>query len=86
MLSVRSDAQSSHETLDDVLQLIEQSNEIDLLSLGPQLEARLDNVLLPEEKSELLITLINSYFSDGFQDKFIGFAELLEQHSKQFQK
>ncbi len=85
MLSVKSYAQSTPETLDDVLQLIEQSNQIDLLVLGPQLEASLEDPLLPKEKSELLITLINSYFSDGFQSKFIAFAEQLEQHSKQYQ-
>ncbi len=84
MLTFRLQAQTVGESLDEVLKLIEQSNQIDLLVLGPQLEAKLNDDLLPEEKSDLLITLINSYFSDGFQDKFIGFAEQLEQHSKQY--
>lgn len=85
ILTNQSQAQSNVDTLDEVLALIEQSRDIDLLVLGPRLEARLDDELSPEERSELLITLINSYFSDGFQDKFIGFAEQLDQHSKQYQ-
>lgn len=84
MLNFKLHAQDTHNSLDEVLALIEQSNQIDLLVLGPQLEAKLKEDLLPEEKSDLLITLINSYFSDGYQNKFIGFAEQLEQHSKQF--
>lgn len=85
MLCAQSLAQSTDDTLDEVLQLIDESDAIDLLVLGPQLESRLEAPLLPEEKSDLLITLINGYFSDGFQDKFIGFAEQLEQHSEQHQ-
>ena len=84
ILTFNFQAHATQDSLDEVLELIEQSEQIDLLVLGPQLEAKLNNDLLPEEKSELLITLINSYFSDGFQDKFIGFAEQLDQHSKQY--
>jgi diguanylate cyclase (GGDEF)-like protein len=84
MLTFKLHALNTQDSLDNVLDLIEQSDQIDLLLLGPQLEAKLNSNLLPEEKSELLITLINSYFSDGFQDKFIGFAEQLAQHSKQY--
>lgn len=84
MLTFNVCAQGTQESLDEVLELIEKTDHIDLLILGPQLEAKLNNDLLPEEKSELLITLINSYFSDGFQDKFIGFAQQLDQHSKKY--
>lgn len=70
--------------LDEVLQLIEHSEHIDLDTLGPELEKKLSTEMPLQERSELLLTLINAYFTDGLQDKFLELAQQLKAHGEQY--
>jgi diguanylate cyclase (GGDEF)-like protein len=77
--------QSKTTQLEEVLQLIKASKHIDLDVLGPKMEETLNQETSPEKKAKQLILLINIYFSDGFQDKFINYAKQLKQHSMKYQ-
>lgn len=70
-------------TLEDTLSLIADSHDIDINRLGPVFESKLDSKLSDIERSNLLRLIINVYFSDGFQDKFIPLAQRLKQHAVQ---
>lgn len=70
-------------SLESTLSLLENSREIDINYLGPVFESKLNAELSDTEKSNLLRLIINIYFSDGFQDKFIYYAKQLEQHAIQ---
>jgi diguanylate cyclase (GGDEF)-like protein len=69
--------------LENVLSLLKQSADIDLNVLGPEYEARLNTDLSANKRSELLRLLINTYFSDGFQEKFKPLAKALKEHAEQ---
>lgn len=70
-------------TLDGTLSLLAKSADIDINRLGPVFESKLESNLTDTEKSNFLRIIINIYFSDGFQNKFIPFAQQLEQHAIQ---
>lgn len=78
-------AQSQNTQLDEILQLIKDSDYLDLSVMGPTMEEKLHKETAPENKAKQLILLTNIYFSDGLQDNFINYAQKLKQHSLKHQ-
>jgi len=70
-------------TLDGTLSLLAKSADIDINRLGPVFESKLNTNLTDAERSNFLRLIVNVYFSDGFQKKFIPLAQQLEQHAIQ---